>query len=232
MSNQEKKDKFEPIIVPGKTIFYLDGNVEKMGLYKKDSQSSDMIFEDGVHVSKGPTGSAIYTPIDQSKVSPQTDMFTLFAWVKLNRSYPHQPSFREFGFGLGHGFNFGCVGDINDNTLYVDDDETSAMSGPKLTAVQPSIDQDDWNLYAISRDSAGTTHFYLNEKEFFIGDSGNRLGSPYDLSNMTLGVVGGNYGGSYAFIGSIDKVVLYRDIFITDIQYKKKKPLADDIKLY
>lgn len=62
MSNQTKKDNFEPIIVPDKTIFYLDGNVEKMGLYQKVSQSSDMVFEDGVHVSKGPNGSAIYTP--------------------------------------------------------------------------------------------------------------------------------------------------------------------------
>lgn len=231
MSNQTKKDNFEPIIVPHKTIFYLDGNVEKMGLYQKVSQSSDMVFEDGVHVSKGPNGSAIYTPIDQSKVSPSTDVFTLFAWVKLNRSYPYQPQFREFGFGLGHGFNFGCIGDINDNTLYVDDDETSAVSGPKMTAVQPSIDQDDWNLYAISRElGTKTMHFYLNGKEFFIRNSGNALAPQYDLSNMTLGVVGGNYGGAYAFIGSIDKVVLYRDIFITDIRYKK--PLTDDIKLY
>lgn len=135
MSNQTKKDNFEPIIVPDKTIFYLDGNVEKMGLYQKVSQSSDMVFENGVHVSKGPNGSAIYTPIDQSKVSPSTDVFTLFAWVKLNRSYPYQPQFREFGFGLGYGFNFGCIGDINDNTLYVDDDVTGAVSGPKMIGI-------------------------------------------------------------------------------------------------
>ena len=70
----------------------------------------------------------------------------------------------------------------------------------------------------------------MNGKEFFIGNSGNALAPQYDLSNMNLGVVGGNYGGAYAFIGSIDKVVLYRDIFITDIRYKK--PLTDDIKLY
>ena len=230
MSNQEKKDKFEHIIVPGKTIFYLDGNKEKIGLYKKDSQSSDMVFEDGVHRSKGPNGYVVYTPIDQSKVTPQTDAFTLFAWVKLNRSYPSQPSYREFGFGLGYGFNFGCIGDINDNQLYVDDNGIRAISGPKIFDIDPHIDQDDWNLYAISRESSTRIHFYLNGKEFFIGDSGTRLTSQYDLSNMTLGVVGGNYGGAYAFIGSIDKVVLYRDIFITDIMYNK--PLPNEMKLY
>jgi hypothetical protein len=230
------KAEFKPKIVESKCIFYLEGTTEKKNLYNVSVNAVDV--NDGIYTMTSNGSYVHYNCKDSNIVKPTTNAFSISFWIKKKRpsGYPYE----EFGFDLGYGLNFGISNDTNQmyttNVLYVDDGTIAATNSRKIEEINPTVDQNDWILYTICRDKNNKLYFSMNGRQYILkassgventGFMNGGLSNLYDMSRI---VVGGVDGG-YSFIGSIDQVIIHKDVCLYTENFSIT-PIIPLIKLY
>ena len=230
------KAEFKPRIVDNKCIFYLEGTTEKKNLYNVSVNVVDV--NDGIYTMTSSGSYVHYNCKDSNLVKPATNAFSISFWIKKKRpsGYPYE----EFGFDLGYGLNFGIGNDTSQlytaNSLYIDDNATSASNSKKIEEINPTVDQNDWIFHTICRDETNRLYFSMNGKQYALkhtsgventGFMNNGLSNLYDMSRISLGDV----GGGYSFIGSIDQVIIHKDVCLYTENFSIT-PIIPLIKLY